>query len=159
MAITSTPNTTKNIIQKPSFCTISTTALILFETIWFLEISIYLSTWNIPYAYTPRRLYHPPFVSDRNSDMERQFSGQSVFWAFHDHEFVRSMVISLGMIFFWLKNSFALSPPAILIVETGSCITDAVSILDTESTALTINQVNGTMSIPVTSFGSMVFIS
>ena len=51
------------------------------------------------------------------------------------------------------------SPPAFSIVETGSCITDAVNTFDTESTALTINQVNGTISIPVTSFGSIVFIS
>ena len=68
-----------------------------------------------------------------------------------------SKVISFGII--WSVNKVLVSHPDFNIVETGSCITEAVSTFDIDKTALTINHVNGTMSIPVTSLGSIVFIS
>lgn len=49
--------------------------------------------------------------------------------------------------------------PDFTIVSIGSCMTDAVSIFTTLRVALTTNHVNGTMSIHITSFGSIFFIS
>ena len=66
-------------------------------------------------------------------------------------------VIFFGIIF--SVNRLLVSQPDFKIVSIGRLITEAVRILEILRIALTINHVKGTMSIPVTSFGSIVFIS